>query len=137
MGTTYGIYPCDSALLMGKIDGETFLGRLLIFFFGGTGEGKRNSRSRNAETMRRCFAGRCEFRTALCVCIYYMLGCGSFVATCLQDITKGVLDPRLSWVDTFAVRLRQPVDIVPHFYTHAVYVIGRAVDLPSFYLRVL
>ena len=50
MGTAYGIYPCGSALVMGKIDGETFLGRLLIFFFGGVGEGKRNSRARNAET---------------------------------------------------------------------------------------
>ena len=34
----------------GKIDGETFLGRLLIFFFGGAEEGKRNSRARNTET---------------------------------------------------------------------------------------
>ena len=50
MGTAYGIYPCGSALVMGKIDGETFLGRLLIFFFGGAGEEKRNSRARNAET---------------------------------------------------------------------------------------
>jgi hypothetical protein len=41
-----------------------------------------------------------------------MLGSGSFAATCLQDITKGVLDPRLPWADTFAVRLRQPVDLV-------------------------
>ncbi len=145
MGTAYGIYPCGSALVMGKIDGETFLGRLLIFFFGGAGQGKRNSRARNAETMRRCFAGRCEFRTALGVCIYYMLGSGSFAATCLQAIAKGVLDPRLPWADTFAVRLRQPVDLVHalktvkwllllipprtprssgyDFYTHAVYVV--------------
>jgi hypothetical protein len=56
---------------------------------------------------------------------------------------EGVLDPRLPWVDTFAVRLRQPVDLVHalktvkgllllvpprtarssgyDFYTHAVY----------------
>ena len=40
MGTAYGIYPCGSALVMGKIDGETFLGRLLIFFFGGAGGGQ-------------------------------------------------------------------------------------------------
>ena len=80
-----------------------------------------------------------------CVCIYYMLGSGSFAATCLQAIAKGVLDPRLPWADTFAVRLRQPVDLVhalktvkgllllvpprtPRsseyvFYTHAVYVV--------------
>jgi hypothetical protein len=69
MGTDYGIYPYGSALVMGKIDGDTFLGRLLFFFFGGEGEGKRNSRARTAETMRRCFTGRCEFRTALSVCL--------------------------------------------------------------------
>jgi hypothetical protein len=130
---------------MGKIDGETFLGRLLIFFFGGAGEGRRNSRARNVETMRRCFTGQCEFRTFLCVCIYNMLGSGSFAATCLQAIAKGVLDPRLPWSDTFVVRLRQPVDLVHtsksvkgllllvpsrtprssghDFYTHAVYVV--------------
>ena len=145
MGTAYGIYPCGSALVMGKIDGEMFLGRLLIFFFGEAGKGKRNSRSRNTETMRRCFAGRCEFRTACVYVIYYMLGSGSFAAACLQDIVKGVLDPRLPWADTFAVRLRQSVDLVRalktvkgllllvpprtprssgyDFYAHAVYVV--------------
>jgi hypothetical protein len=73
-----------------------------------------------------------------------MLGSGSFAVTCLQAIGKGVLDPRLPWVDTFAVRLRQSVDLVHtlktvkgllllvpprtprssgyDFYTHAVYV---------------
>jgi len=77
--------------------------------------------------------------------IYYMLVSGSFGATCLQVIAKGVLDPRLPWSDTFAVRLRQPVDLVHalktvkgllllvpprtprssgyDFYTHAVYVV--------------
>jgi hypothetical protein len=83
MGTAYGIYSCGSALVMGKIDGElvmgkidgeTFLGRLLIFFFWGAGEGKRNSRARNAETMRRCFSGRYEFRTVLCVCYILYVG---------------------------------------------------------------
>jgi hypothetical protein len=113
MGTAYGIYPCGSALVMGKIDGETFLGRLLIFFFGGAGKGKRNSRVRNAETMRRCFAGRSEFRTSLCLCyILYIAQWFFFATTCLQTIAKGVLDPRFPWVDTFAVRLRQSVDLV-------------------------
>ena len=37
MGTAYGIYPWGSALVMGKFDGETFLGRLLIFFLGDGG----------------------------------------------------------------------------------------------------
>jgi hypothetical protein len=77
--------------------------------------------------------------------IYYMLGSGSFAATCLQDIAKGVFDPRLPWADTFTVRLRQPVDLVHvlktvrgllllvpsrtprssgyDFYAHAVYVV--------------
>ncbi len=68
-----------------------------------------------------------------------------FAATCLQVIAKGVLDPRLPWTDTFAVRLRQSVDLVHtlktvkgllllvpprtprssgfDFYAHAVYVV--------------
>jgi hypothetical protein len=39
-GLLYGIYPWVSVLVMGKFDGETFFGGLLIFFFGGWG-GKR------------------------------------------------------------------------------------------------
>ncbi len=39
-GLAYGIYPWVSALVMGKFEGETFLGGLLIFFLGGWG-GKR------------------------------------------------------------------------------------------------
>ncbi len=39
-GFAYGIYPWGSALVMGKFDGETFLGGLLIFFLRGRG-GKR------------------------------------------------------------------------------------------------
>ena len=143
MGTADGIYPCGSALVMGKIDGETFLGRLLIFFFGGAGKGKRNSRARNAETMRRCFTGRHEFQTALCY-ILYISQWRCRCRTCLQAIAKAVLDPRLPWADACAVRLRQPVDLVHalktvkgllllvpprtprssgyDFYAHAVYV---------------
>jgi len=99
MGTAYGIYPCGSALVMGKIDGETFLGRLLIFFFGGAGEGKRNSRARNAETFSQDDASSehpCVY------VIYYMLSSGGFTVACLQAIAKGVLDPRLPWADTCA-----------------------------------
>ncbi len=33
-----------------------------------------------------------------------MLCSGSFAAACLQDIAKGVLDPQLSWADTYAPR---------------------------------
>ena len=90
MGTVYGIYPCDSALVMGKFDGETFLGRLLIFFFGGAGEGKRNSRACNAET----FSQDDTSSKHPCVyVIYYMLISGGFATSCLQVIEKGVLDP--------------------------------------------
>jgi hypothetical protein len=41
-----------------------------------------------------------------------MLSSGCFAAACLQAITKGVLDPRLSWADTCTVRLRQSVELV-------------------------
>jgi hypothetical protein len=40
MGTAYGIYPWGITLVMGKFDGETFLGRLLIFFSWGGGGGE-------------------------------------------------------------------------------------------------
>ena len=53
----------------GKPDGRRFWVGRGCFFLGGAGEGKRNSRARNAETMRRCFAGRCEFQTA-CFMLY-------------------------------------------------------------------
>ncbi len=39
-GLAYGIYPWVITLVMGKFDGETFLGGLLISFLGGRG-GKR------------------------------------------------------------------------------------------------
>ena len=109
MGTAYGIYPWGSALVMGKFDGETFLGRLLIFFFGGAGEGKRNSRSRNAET----FSQDDAISKQPCVyVIYSMLISGGFAAACLQTIAKGVLDPP-----------RTPRSSGYDVYAHAVYVV--------------
>ena len=46
-GLAYGIYPWDSTLVMGKFDGETFLGGLLIFSWGGGG-GRESARARSA-----------------------------------------------------------------------------------------
>ena len=102
MGTVYGIYPWGSALVMGKFDGETFLGRLLIFFFGGAGEGKRNSRAHNAETFSQDDASS---KQPCVYVIYYMLSIGGFAAACLLAIAKGVLDPRFPWTDTCAPRV--------------------------------
>ena len=82
MGTVYGIYPCGSALVMGKIDGETFLGRLLIFFFGGAGEGKRNSRSRNAETFSQDDASSEQ------PCVYVIYYICSAVEVSLQHVFR-------------------------------------------------
>jgi hypothetical protein len=78
-----------------------------MFFLGGAGEGKRNSRARLPRRFRR--TTRVPNRPVLYI-IYYAVV--FFAATCLQDIGKGVLDPRLPWADTFVVRLRQPVDLV-------------------------
>ena len=115
MGTAYGIYPYGSALVMGKSDGETLLGRVLIFFFGGAGEGKRNSRARTAETMRRCFAGRCEFRTALSVCLYII--CWA-VEVSLQHVFKtlrrGSLILNCPGQTRTLLGLQQPVDLVTY-----------------------
>ena len=76
-----------------KFDGQTFLGRTWMFFLGGTGEGKRNSRARAVETFSQDDT-----------ITYYMLSSGGFTAACLQAIAKGVLDPRLPWADPCAVQ---------------------------------
>ena len=69
-----GVFSCIcSGVLWGRVGLQCrILGGVIVSFLGGTGEGKRNSRARNAETMRRCFAGRCEFRTAP-VCMLYII----------------------------------------------------------------
>jgi hypothetical protein len=41
-----------------------------------------------------------------------MLSSRGFTAACLQVITKGVLDPRLSWAERVLLGLRQPADLV-------------------------
>ena len=90
----------------GKIDGETFLGRLLIFFFGGAG--KSSSRVRVAEK----FSQDGGLQTALFL-LLYIICCAVVVS--LQSSgpsRKGV--PRSS--DTLGrrvrcFRLQQPVDL--------------------------
>ena len=83
-----GVFSCIcSGVLWGRVGLQCrILGGVIVSFLGGEGEGKRNSRARNAETMRRCFAGRCEFRTA--PVIYYMLGSGGFTAPCFRPSRK-------------------------------------------------
>ena len=108
-----GVFSCIcSGVLWGRVGLQCrILGGVIVSFLGGEGEGKRNSRARNAETMRRCFAGRCEFQTA-CLCYILYIAQWKFRCSMRKDIAKGVLDPRLPWADTVAVRLRQPVDLV-------------------------
>ena len=111
-----------------------------VFFGGGRGRG----RGTPGHDCQGVFAGRREFQTALCY-ILYISQWGCRCRTCLQAIAKAVLDPRLPWADTCAVRLRQPVDLVHalktvkgllllvpprtprnsgyDFYTHALYVV--------------
>ena len=75
----------------GKFDGETFLGRTWMFFLGGAGEGKLNSRARAVETFSQ---DDTSSKQPWVYVIYYMLSSGGFTAACLQTIAKGVLDPR-------------------------------------------
>ena len=82
MGTAYGIYPC-SALVTTNWR-ETFLGRSLIFFLGGAGEGKSSSRVRVAEK----FSQDGGLQTAFFCVIYYMLRSGG-VAAVFKAIAKG------------------------------------------------
>ncbi len=76
----------------GKSDGETFLGRTWMFFFGGRG-GKRKLQVMVSRVGRWTMHA---FKQPHFV-IYYVLNSGGFTAGCLQAITKGVLDPRLPW----------------------------------------
>jgi hypothetical protein len=102
----YGIYSWDNALVMEDLRGD-ILGWVVDFFLGGPGEGKRNSRAR----LPRCFRRTTRVPNIPVHVIYYILRSGSFAAACLQDIVKGVLDPRLPWADTCAVqvsRTRRP-----------------------------
>jgi len=50
MGTAYGIYPWDKYTGPGKSHGETFWGRLLMFFLGGWGRGRGDVRASTAES---------------------------------------------------------------------------------------
>jgi hypothetical protein len=95
--TDQGIYPWVSALVMGNLMGRRFWVGRGCFFLGGEGKGKRNSRESIVET----FSQDDTSSKQPCVyVIYYMLNSGGFVASCLQAIAKGVLDPRLPWADT-------------------------------------
>ncbi len=76
-------------------------------FLGGTGGEEKASgyghQGRSLDDVR--------FQTApFCYILYVEQWC--FSTTCLQTITKGVLDPRLPWADASVVRLRHPVELV-------------------------
>jgi hypothetical protein len=88
---------------MGKFDGETFLGGLLIFFLGGRG-GKR----KRQDTVSR--VGRWTTRAFKQphFVLYYILHSGSFAAACLQAIANGDPDPRCPGQTGALFRLRQP-----------------------------
>ena len=113
-----GVFSCVcSGVLWGRVGLQCrILGGVIVSFLGGEGEGKRNSRARNAETMRRCFAGRCEFRTALCVCYILYVGQRRFHCSMLQAISKSALDLDALGSARALFRLRQPVDQFTHRY---------------------
>ncbi len=76
------------------------------------GEGKRNSRARNAETFSQDDPSS---KQPYVYVIFYMLISGGFAAACLQTIVKGVLDPRLPWADTCARQVsetRRPTSLI-------------------------
>jgi hypothetical protein len=73
----------------GRFDGEVFLGGLLIFhifgwvvdFFGGAGEGKRNTRARLPRRFRRTT----RVQNNPVYVIYYILCSGSFAAAFVRQ----------------------------------------------------
>jgi hypothetical protein len=107
----------------GKLDGETFLGRTWMFFSRGGGGGEEELQDTTDETFSQDDASSKQ----PCLCYILYISQWGFRCPCLQAITKGVHDPRLTWTDTCAVRLRQPVDLVHALKTvkgllHLVYV---------------
>jgi hypothetical protein len=74
---------------MGKFDGETFLGGLLILFLGGRG-GKRKRQGTVSRVGRWTTS---DFKQTHFV-LYYILCSGSFAAACRQVIANGGPDPR-------------------------------------------
>ena len=90
------------------LDGETFSGRLWIFFLGGWGRGRGLARARTAEHFSQETRG---FKRPHCL-LYYMLSSGGFAAPCArQSRTKSpILDALGQTRALFG--LRPPVDLV-------------------------
>ncbi len=82
-----------------------------VFFLGGSGEGKRNSRARAAETFSQ---DDTSSKQSCVYVIYYMLNSGGFAAACLQTIAKGVLDPRFPCADSCVVQASTTRRPSPH-----------------------
>jgi hypothetical protein len=82
-----------------------------MFFSGGGGGGEEELQGTTAETFSKDDASSKHpcFMLYIIYCAVFF-----FAATCLQAITKGVLDPRLP---------RTPRNSGYDFYTHAVYVV--------------
>jgi hypothetical protein len=106
-GLAYGIYPWVSTLVMGNLMGKRFWVGRGCFFLGGGG-GEEELQGTTAET----FSQDDTSSKQSCLCYILYIDQWGFAAVCLQANTKGVLDPRLPWTDTYTVRLRQLVDLV-------------------------
>ena len=101
------------ALVMGNLMGRHFWVGCGSFFLGGEGEGKRNSRARLSRRFRR--TTRVPNSPVLCYILYVEQW--RFRCTCLQAITKGVLDPRDPGQCTCTVQTSSTRRPVPHIET--------------------
>jgi hypothetical protein len=93
----------------GKFDGETFLCRLLIFFFGGRDRGRGGSRARTAESFSQ---DDTRFQTVpFFHVIYYVFRSGGFVVAYFRSSRK-VPSTSMPWTVTCVVQTsitRRPV----------------------------
>ena len=80
-----------------------------VFFWGGRGRG---SGTPGCVLLRRFRRTTRVPNSPWLYVIYYMLSSGGFAASCLQAISKGVLDPRCPGQTRALFKLRQPVDLV-------------------------
>ncbi len=111
-GLPYRIYPWGSALVMGKFDGETFLGGLLIFFLGG----RRGKRKRQDKVSR---VGRWTTRAFKQPHFIFILYIVQWKFRCSMSSGHRERWPRssMTWADRCVVQASTADDLVHAFKT--------------------
>jgi hypothetical protein len=111
MGTCLWDLCLDKYTGDGRFDGESFLGRLWIFFLGGWGRGRGRDRASTAESFSQ---DDTHFQTVPFFMLYYILISGGFATVCFRSSRK-VSSTSMSWTDTYTFQsstTRRPVPLI-------------------------